>query len=198
MITSATLSKAIRQMKDHDSAFVSAEIGDRVKTPQFQRGPEHEAHYQEKAMQKLSQDLKALNYSYTAVKGGWSEGNGKFHPEDSFYVVDLQDRGSLKTDIGELAKKYFQDAFLFIPAGQENGIMVGTASYKNWGKYGWDKEGATAYHKGWTSEGRTAGIPRQFDTRFRGRPLGFGDPKSNAILKQNFLLEELTRELDFD
>jgi len=198
ILVSATLSKAVASMKNHDAAFISAEIGDRVQTPQFQRGPEHEKRYQEKAMQKLSMDLRSLGYSFTAVKGGWSENSGKFHPEDSFYVVDLDDTGKLKTDMSELAQKYYQDAFLFIPAGSEDGQMVGTASYKSWGKYGWDKEGATAYHKGWTSEGRTLGKKRQFDTRFRGRPMGFGGEGSNTVLSQSFLVEDLKARLDFD
>ena len=187
ILTSATLSKAVSEMRNHDVGMISGEIGQRQDTPEFQRGPAGGAKgYSGKAHSQLGKELRDLGYSVTLTQGVWTDTtSGARFPEKSYFVVDLHDTGKLKEDLQALGAKYFQDAVLFIPAGTENGEMIGTASEETWNKFGWDPNAATTPEKGWTAEGRDLGKKREFTTQFRGRPLSYGDAESNPYLKQS-------------
>lgn len=79
----------------------------------------------------LASDLKSLGYSITKVIGKYPEGNSNvLTKEVSYFVVDAQDNGKLKSDLKRLGNKYDQDSILYVPKNSfgknSKAVLIGT------------------------------------------------------------------------
>lgn len=88
----------------------------------------------------LLSDLIKLGYGTTRLLGQYPEG-GKSVKEVSYFIVDLEDKGTLEKDLKKLGEKYDQDSVLFIPKGAINNdasaYLIGTNKCCNsWPGYG--------------------------------------------------------------
>ena len=88
----------------------------------------------------LLSKLKIKGYGVTSLKGVYPEG-GNTAKEESFFVVDINDTGSLFSDLKKLGEEFEQDSILLIPKGSIKGenkaYLVGTNHCENnWLKYG--------------------------------------------------------------
>jgi hypothetical protein len=72
--------------------------------------------YKEKQQRNKSLVAKLLSkgYSVTAIRGKYPEGDNVIY-ENSFFVVDVEDKGNLEQDLFELGKYFEQDSVLIIP-----------------------------------------------------------------------------------
>jgi len=117
-----------------------------------------------KAQAALASDLR--DYGITKVAGVYEEG-GKSKKENTYMVVDIKDKGTLKKDLMKLGVKYKQDSVLFIPKGaiqnSRDSVLISTNNCcNNWiGKKG-------AIRK--TSSGVFGKPNADFETRVHGRP----------------------------
>ena len=107
--------------------------------------------------------LKARGYGVTTLHGRYPEG-GRITPEESYFVVDLDDTGTLETELRALGVQFDQDSVLIIPkgavAGQAkafllgtnrcpgNWIGFGTNEFFNQGKSGYGSKIYTSYVNG--------------------------------------------------
>lgn len=107
--------------------------------------------------------LKVLGYSVISLKGKYPEG-GQETIEESFFVVDIENKGNLEKDVKKLGEEFDQDSILFIPKGSIQGTdkayLIGTNKCpNNWlgygktevfnkGKLGYDSEIYTSYVNG--------------------------------------------------
>ena len=73
--------------------------------------------------------LKARGYGVTTLHGRYPEG-GRITTEESYFVVDLDDTGTLETELRALGVQFDQDSVLIIPkgavAGQAKAFLLGT------------------------------------------------------------------------
>lgn len=93
-----------------------------------------------KRNRSLLAKLQALSYSVTSIKGRYPEG-GTVSTEESFFVVDHKNRGTLETDLRRLGELFEQDSVLFIPKGaitrSAKAYLIGTNRCdNNWLGYG--------------------------------------------------------------
>ena len=69
----------------------------------------------------LLSKLRARGYSVTSIKGSYIENygtpNAREVGESSFFVADLQDKGTLLNDLKKFGKEFDQDSILFGKAG---------------------------------------------------------------------------------
>lgn len=115
----------------------------------------------------LLSKLQAKGYGVTAIKGSYIENYGSSNQkevgENSFLVVDLKDKGSLRKDLLALGEEFEQDSIIFGKAGKA-GVLIGTNKCP---------EGYPGYHKEAVQGGAVFGKDGQFLSRVRGRPFVF-------------------------
>jgi len=137
--------------------------------------------YTHKENQKRNKSLKAkllsMGYNITSVRGKYPEG-GKIQREDSFFIVDSNDTGSLETDIIKLGIIFDQDSILYIPKGsvsqEDNAYLIGTNKCSNnWLGYG---------KKEFFEKGRFGVDSKIYTTYVNGRPFIFEDIGVEEIL----------------
>lgn len=111
----------------------------------------------------LKAKLLAKGYGVTALDGVYPEG-GKQAKEESYFVVDLNNTGTLEKELKKLGEMFEQDSILFIPRGSIQGdakaYLIGTNKCSNnWlgygkkevfnkGKVGYDSPIYTSYVNG--------------------------------------------------
>jgi len=61
--------------------------------------------------------LLSMGYGVTKVKGSWFENGNIEVSEESFFVVDIKNKGNLKKDLITLGGKYDQDSITYAKAG---------------------------------------------------------------------------------
>ena len=107
--------------------------------------------------------LKARGYGVTTLHGRYPEG-GRITTEESYFVVDLEDTGTLETELRTLGVQFDQDSVLIIPKGAVDGrakafllgtnrcpgnwIGFGTKEFFNQGKFGYSSKIYTSYVNG--------------------------------------------------
>lgn len=143
--------------------------------------------YTKKQNQDRNANLKAqlltLGYGVTAIDGVYVENYGSDNEievkEDSFIVIDLKDKGTLKKDLMKLGQQYEQDSITFSkPSGEYYLISTNTCSmgYPGKGKVGVEiKLGKSFFGK-----------DGEFHSKIRGRPFVFME--SNIIKRIDILL----------
>lgn len=167
-INESGLSRLAKHMDEHDcgtiTAFRSKEgCGGEDAT-------EYSLDDNKKRNRQLYANLEVLGYGVTRVDGAYIENFGtkdaKEVKEDVYFVVDLKDKGTLKTDLMRLGEKYMQDSILFIPKGGKGSMLIGTNNCEN---------SYPGYHKTQTYNDRNMGKGGEFMTKVKGRPFIFED-----------------------
>ena len=111
----------------------------------------------------LASKLMSKGYSLTRIHGTYPEG-GEPVQEESYFIVDAKDQGTLEKDLIHLGVEFDQDSILFIPKGaidnKAQAYLVGTSDNKDsWigkgeksvfskGRLGYDSPIYTSYVKG--------------------------------------------------
>lgn len=79
---------------------------------------------------KLANKLSALSYGYIRVKGMYQEkGMDKPTAEESFFVFDRLNKGTLKQDMLKLANQLHQDSISFAKAGTQKFALLDTTPF---------------------------------------------------------------------
>ena len=178
-INESGLSRLAKHMDEHDCGTITA----------FRSkegcGGEDAAEYSwndnKKRNRQLYANLEVLGYGVTRVDGAYIENFGtkdaKEVKEDVYFVVDLKDKGTLKTDLMRLGEKYMQDSILFIPKGGKGSMLIGTNECPN---------SFPGYHKTQTYNDRNMGKGGEFMTKVKGRPFIFEDTMLEQTGVQNY------------
>lgn len=137
-LSESSLSRLYKHNIEHDCGAMTA----------WRRGADCNkgAHYSKDDNRKRNRSLLAklhtLSYEVTAIKGRYPEG-GVVTTEESFFIVDAHNRGTLEHDLRKLGEEFEQDSVLFIPKGaivnksDEKARLIGTNHCPgNWIKYG--------------------------------------------------------------
>jgi len=97
----------------HDSGTISASRSAR----ECNEGERYTADENKKRNIQLESRLMALGYGVTSIRGTYIEGYGsdneKEVKEQSFIVVDMKDKGTLKEDLIKLGTMFEQDSITF-------------------------------------------------------------------------------------
>lgn len=173
----SSLSRVYKQTLEHDSGTITAyrDATDCNKGEKFTKS-------QNKAKNKvLSAKLLKLGYGITKVKGTYIENYGtkdeKPVSEESFLVVDIKDKGSLKKDLIKLGSEFEQDSITYAPKGNKDYYLISSnkceMGYPGNGKIGVElKLGKPMFGKS-----------GEFHSKVNGRP---------------FVFESLGESTDFD
>ena len=167
-INESGLSRLAKHMDEHDCGTITA-----FRSKEGCGGPDS-AEYSWDDNKKRNRQLYASiginGYGVTRVDGAYIENFGtkdaKEVKEDVYFVVDLKDKGTLKTDLMRLGEKYMQDSILFIPKGGKGSMLIGTNNCEN---------SYPGYHTTQTYNDRNMGKGGEFMTKVKGRPFIFED-----------------------
>lgn len=130
-IQETTLNRLREHMLEYDCGTISAwrkwaeDMNGRPIVSKKGNKIPNEIDYKQKQNAKLRDDLQALGYAVISVIGHWVE-EGVPVREQSFFVMDTSNKGTLKKDLAELGEKYYQDSVLYIRRGGVPAISIGT------------------------------------------------------------------------
>lgn len=165
VITESGLSRVYKHTRDHDYGTITA----------FRYAPEcgtGEPYTRAQNLQRnasLLAKLRAAGYSVTSIAGSYIENYGSDNErevsENSFLVVDVQDRGTLKRDLIRLGEEFEQDSIIFGEAGGV-GTLIGTNHCPG---------GYPGYGKEVPQGGAIFGRSGEFMSRVSGRPFVFAE-----------------------
>jgi uncharacterized protein (DUF927 family) len=157
-LNESSLSRIKQHISEHDSGIITAFRN------QEDCGKGDDITRSENLKRNKSLKSSLSKYGVTFVQGAWLENGDTEVKENSFFVVDLKDSGSLKKDLIKLGEKWEQDAIIFIEQGGEKIHLIGTNdcpdAYPGKGKV--DMLGSVKYGKG-----------DEIMTKIRGRPFIF-------------------------
>lgn len=175
----AGLSRIYKHMSDHDTGMITAfrYLKDATK----EDTPDNRYTKKENLQRNKSLLLKlqSLGYGVISVSGVYIENykqpNAIEVAENTFFVIDLKDKGNLKKDLLKLGEKFDQDSILFIPKGGKKSILIGTNHTSEY----------PGYHKEDSMNLRELGKgnDKEFFTKIKGRPFVFRNP----TLKEHYL-----------
>ena len=104
---------------------------------------------------KLLAQLEDLRYHVTSVRGGYIENYGTPEAvavhENTFFVVDHENRGTLENDLRKLGEEWNQDSIMFIPKGGIKAVLWGTSR---------KPDAQPAYGENWVMDTRKVGYKR--------------------------------------
>jgi hypothetical protein len=130
MLNESSLSRVWRHNEEHDCAAMTAFR----KARDCGKGEEYTKKENKARNKSLLSKLKSKGYSVTSLKGKYPEG-GVEGKEESFFIVDINDRGDLLKDVKMLGEMFEQDSVLFIPKGAINNTadayLIGTNNCEN-------------------------------------------------------------------
>ena len=160
------LSRLATHMDNHDCGTITA-----FRSKEGCAGPEDKPYTiqdNKKRNRQLYASIGINGYGVTRVDGAYIENFGtkdaKEVKEDVYFVVDLKDKGTLKTDLMRLGETYMQDSILFIPKGGKGSVLIGTNKCENsYPGYG----GRISFND------RKLGGKGEFMTKISGRPFIF-------------------------
>lgn len=169
IITEVGLSRLWMHMSKHDTGTISAfryarecGVGERyTKNENLKRNA------------SLLAKLLSKQYNVIAVKGSYIENFGsptaREVNENTFLVIDVDDRGRLLDDLKSLGQEFEQDSVLFIPKGGMSATLHGTGSCPN---------SYPGMNKKITYNTRFLGKDGEFFTRINGRPFSYFQTES--------------------
>jgi len=124
------LSRVWRHVKDHDTAFISAERNDPNDKSTCIGRPSPQMN-NKRRQRDLKAALLARQYGVTAVSGNYVENFGTPQAvevaENSFFVVNINDDEMFLSEIEKLGEYFCQDSVLLVPHGL-NGYLLGTSN----------------------------------------------------------------------
>lgn len=130
--------------------------------------------------------LRALGYGVTAIKGKFREGEGREVSEESFLVVDMQDKGNLRSHLLALGEEFEQDSVVY-GNPRDGAWLVGTnhcPKGSDMPEYGQQK------HIGDLTLGKSG----MFYSSVRGRPFVIEDFVEYGVLKYPTELRSVVSE----
>lgn len=165
LLTESSLSRVYRQTRKHDYGTITAFRY----APECGTGEPYTYRQNQQRNQSLLAKLRAAGYSVTSIKGSYIENYGTDQArevgENSFLVIDVQDRGNLLETLLKLGEEFEQDSIIYGKAGEE-GALYGTnhcpGGYPGWGKR--EPQGGAIF-------GKTG----EFMSRVGGRPFIFAE-----------------------
>ena len=165
-LNESSLSRVWRQTQKHDSGTISAyrdarECGEGVKYTKAEK---------QKRNIQLEAKLEKMGYGITKIKGTFIENYGSENEipvkEESFLVLDLKDKGTLKKDLMTLGTMFDQDSITYSKASGEYYIVSTNEcpnGYPGNGRIGVEKKlGKSMFGK-----------KGEFYSRVNGRPFVF-------------------------
>lgn len=159
------LSRIHKAIKKHDYGIITAYRY----APECGTGEPYTYDQNQKRNSHLLAKLRARGYGVTAIKGSYIENYGSTNArevgENSFFVVDIQDSGSLRDDLLKLGEEFEQDSIIFGSAG-ETGSLIGTNNCPT---------GYPGYHNEVPQGGAVFGKTGEFMSRVKGRPFVFSE-----------------------
>lgn len=169
LINEASLSRLRSGIDNHDAGAITAFRGEYTRSENKARN------------RKLLGYLKSKGYAITSVKGSYIENFGssdaKEVGEESYFVIDRQDNGDLKTTLERLGNEFDQDSILWVAKGTK-GQLIGTSRRENaFPPY----KQTMDFSK--SEFGRVAGA---FFSRVKGRQFTFAEDISYASSITNF------------
>tara|TARA_Y100000034_G_C6788861_1_gene353032 strand:+ start:80 stop:688 length:609 start_codon:yes stop_codon:yes gene_type:complete len=130
ILNESSLSRLWKHNEEHDCAALTAFR----KGSDCGEGTPYSNKDNAKRNKSLLAKLKSKGYGVTKLHGSYPEG-GKTVKEISYFVVNLNDKGSFESEIIGLGKTFDQDSVLFIPKGAIRGEakaqLIGTNSCSN-------------------------------------------------------------------
>lgn len=169
----SSLSRIWKHTKEHESGTISAFRY----APECGNGQPYSRKQNENRNAKLKAQLLSLGYGVTAIDGVYIENYGSSDArevnEDSFIVIDLKDKGSLKNDLIKLGEQYEQDSITFSSASGEY-YLIGTNKCPN-GYPGYKKENKLGKPM--------FGEKGEFHSKINGRPFVFKECVNDIVVK---------------
>lgn len=174
-LNESSLSRLRQHMLEHDSGTITA-----FRSAEDCGRGEKITKKQNRARNKvLLANLRKEGYSITKVKGSYIENYGTKNAEEIgeevFFVVDINDKGNLKSKLVELGEEFEQDSVMFIPKGGKEGMLIGTNDCP---------DGYPGYRKVKKLKNPVFGEEGEFMTKIRGRPFVL-NPKIEEVLPLN-------------
>ena len=167
-LNESSLSRVWKRMQKHDSGTITAFRNEYTKG-------------QNKARNRtLLAKLMMKNYSVTKVKGTYIENfktpEAKEVGENVFLVIDIKDKGDLKSFLVKLGEEFEQDSILFVLKGGGNGLLIGTNNSKFPG-----------YHNKISLKNPIFGEDGEFFTRVNGRPFMLKEESDDVIYPNSIM-----------
>jgi len=140
--------------------------------------------YREKLQRNRSllAKIQSRGYGVTKMKGSYIEGYGtesaiEVH-EDIFFVVDIKSSGNLESDLRAWGELFEQDSILFVPAGGDTALLIGTNKCQ---------DGYPGYGNKKAFDKRSMGFEGEFFSRVSGRPWKFyNEEMAECVLPQGY------------
>jgi|TARA_R110001583_G_scaffold138087_4_gene289704 hypothetical protein len=165
-LNESSLSRIWRHNEQHDTGALTAFR----KGEDCGEGTPYTSKQNAQRNKSLMAKLKSKGYGVTKLHGSYPEG-GKTAKEISYYVVDLEDKGTLEKDLRKLGQQFDQDSILFVPKGAIKGEskaqLIGTNRCENnWLGFG---------KKEVFNKGRMGYDSPIYTSKVNGRPFIFED-----------------------
>ena len=165
IIVESGLSRVYQHTQKHDYGTITAFRY----APECGTGEPYTLQQNQKRNASLLAKLRGAGYGVTSIAGSYIENYGSEDErevaENSFLVVDIQDRGTLKRDLLKLGEEFEQDSIIFGEAGGA-GVLIGTNHCPG---------GYPGYHKEVAQGGALFGKTGEFMSRVSGRPFIFAE-----------------------
>ena len=165
IINESGLSRVYRSTQKHDYGTITAFRY----APECGTGEPYTYQQNQQRNKSLLAKLRSAGYGVTAIKGSYIENYGSQDArevgENSFLVIDLQDKGSLKQVLLALGEEFEQDSIIYGAAGGV-GALIGTNHCP---------EGYPGYHNEVPQGGALFGKSGEFMSRVKGRPFVFAE-----------------------
>lgn len=174
IITESSLSRVYQATQKHDYGTITAFRY----APECGTGAPYTYAQNQQRNKSLLAKLKAAGFGVTSIKGSYIENYGSADArevgENSFLVVDVQDKGNLKSVLLALGEEFEQDSIIYGDAG-DVGTLIGTNNCP---------EGYPGYHNEVPQGGAIFGKSGEFMSRVNGRPFVFAE--SVELLEYGF------------
>jgi hypothetical protein len=175
-LTESSLNRVYQATRKHDYGTISA----CRYAPDCGKGQPHTYRENLQRTKSLLAKLRVGGYSVTSIRGSYIEnyGTGDEHEvgESSFLVVDIQDKGNLRSVLCRLGEEFDQDSVIFGKAGGD-GVLIGTNHCP---------DGYPGYGIENVQGGAIFGREGEFMSRVGGRPFvfsGTGELTEHAVAK---------------
>lgn len=180
------LSRVYEHTRHHDYGTISAFRY----APDCGKGKPYTRQQNMKRSRSLLAKLRAQGYGVTSIKGRFKEGEGREVSEESFLVIDMQDKGNLRARLFALGEEFEQDSVVYgVP--NKGAWLIGTnecPKSPDMPNYGQEKPIGTP----------TFGKDGIFYSSVAGRPFVIEDYCEYGVLKYPTELRSVMNEANMD
>jgi hypothetical protein len=164
-INESGLSRVYRLIQKHDYGTITAFRY----APECGTGEPYTYRQNQQRNASLLAKLRVAGYGVTSIKGSYIENYGSADArevgENSFLVVDVQDKGNLRENLLKLGEEFEQDSIIYGKASGP-GVLIGTNKCPG---------GYPGYHVESPQGGAIFGKSGEFMSRVNGRPFVFSE-----------------------